>query len=87
MATANVTIGSVWELIALDTEDFYITGADRLVEVATSATEVAPEATSGHPVSATPIRECNRALIGPGFVYAKSRSGDVLVVLTTWTST
>jgi hypothetical protein len=86
MATTNKTIGSAWELIALNTEDFYVSGGAKLLEVATVDTEVAPAITTGHPVSTTPIRECNRALIGPGFVYAKSRSGDVVVALTKWAS-
>lgn len=86
MPTINKTIGSDWGLIALDSEDFYVSGGARVVEVATVATQANPTVEFGHPVSRVPVSECNRALIGPGFVYAKSRTGDVDVPLTTWLS-
>lgn len=84
MATVVKTIGSGWTLIALDTENFYLSKPGRSIEVATVATQTTPTIAFGHPVSSIPHEGANRYLVGSGFVYAKSLTGDVEVALSTW---
>ena len=88
MATQNITLSSEYTLIATSTQNFFLslpwlTGAT--VEVATSDTEVAPTVL-GHEFTGRESESVNRALIGTGFVYARSKSGVPLGVrLNIWT--
>ena len=88
MATRNITLTSEYTLIATSTQSFFLslpwlTGAT--IEVATSDAEVVPSV-AGHEFTGRESESVNRALIGTGFVYARSKSGVPLVVrLNVWT--
>lgn len=74
MATTNLTLTGDWTLIADDTQEFTFGVSDgspvSQVAIAAMATEVAPEITGQ--VMATPVHQVNRALTGPGFIYARA---------------
>ena len=88
MATQNVTLSKRYVMIASDTQNFFLslpwlTGAT--IEVATSDTQTVPTV-MGHELTGRETESINRTLIGPGFVYARSKSGTPLEVrLNVWT--
>ena len=92
MATTNPTIGTDWGLLVTTGDEFLLTAptAAGVIEVAVSDTETAPEV-AGHPLNGgggypSPRESLNRALIGPGYVYARSKSGAaVTAALSAWT--
>lgn len=88
MATTNPTIGTDWGLLVTAGDEFLLTAptAAGVIEIAVSDDESVPEV-AGHPLQGGSTRESlNRALIGPGYVYARSRSGvAVAAVLSAWT--
>ena len=98
MATANPTLsGAAWQLIVADGDEFLLTlpDASQTVFVAIGAADDSdsdsdPQAPDpgiiGHPLA--PGRDgMNRALLGPGPVFAKciDPEASVLVALTAWT--
>ena len=87
MATQDVTLTSAWQLIATAGDEFLLTlppGGHRQVAVALSDTEQDPTV-AGHRLLSQG-EGLNRTLIGPGYVYARSRSGvAVAAVLSAWT--
>jgi hypothetical protein len=90
MSTANPSIGPQWALIATAGDEFLLTllNREQPVEVAVSDTEVTPPGIEGHILSSGSDGGMNRALIGPGYVYARPvqpRGGSVTVALSTWT--
>ena len=93
MATTNPTIGTDWGLLVTAGDEFLLTApsAAGVIEVAVSDTETAPEV-AGHPLCGggggypSPRESLNRALIGPGYVYARAKSGAaVTAALSAWT--
>ena len=93
MATTNPTISGAWTLIVAEGDEFLLTlpQASQILYVAIGdSTSSDPEAPSanllGH--SLTPGADgMNRALIGPGPVFARLADplGTVKVALTAWT--
>lgn len=84
MATANITVGSTWTQIALNTDD-NLTVSSRYVEnVEYAATEADTAPTvEGHALSGG--MGITRLLIGPGYIWARSLSGgDVVLAVTKW---
>ena len=91
MATTNPTIGTDWGLLVTAGDEFLLTApsAAGVIEIAVSDTETAPPV-AGHPLNGgghpSPRESLNRALIGPGYVYARSKSGAaVTAALSAWT--
>ena len=94
MATSNPTITGAWTLIVNEGDEFFLSFplSSQIIHVATGATdsEGEPEppdaGLTGHTLA--PGRDSiNRALIGPGPVYARLADplGTVKVALTAWT--
>lgn len=87
MATQNPTIGTDWTKIVDAGDEFTLTISTpnfHFIEVAVSDTETQPTV-NGHQIH-SPQESFNRALSGPGYVYAKSCSGkSEKVILTAWT--
>ena len=93
MATTNPTIGTDWGLLVTAGDEFLLTApsAAGVIEVAVNDTETPPEV-AGHPLNGggggypSPRESLNRALIGPGYVYARAKSGAaVTAALSAWT--
>lgn len=88
MATSNVTLGPVWSLLATTGDEFFLSlpfSSRVTVEIAVSDTEVVPVVPIGHLLRGEGLQEMNRALLGPGYVYARSAVPGVNAVLTAWT--
>ena len=87
MATQNKEIGRTYTLIANSSQNFFVTlpwTTNAKIEVATSDTEVAPTV-NGHELSGRETESINRAIIGPGFVYARCKSGNNRsIILNVW---
>ena len=93
MTTNPALAGADWTLIVNEGDEFFLTlpQASQTVHVAIgSSTESDPEAPDpwiiGHPLAAGKDG-MNRALIGPGPVYARcvDPSATVILALTAWT--
>lgn len=87
MATQNPEIGTTYTLIANSTQNFFLTlpwNTNAKVEIATSDTQVIPTV-KGHELSGRETESINRAVIGPGFVYARCKSGsNRAIILNVW---
>ncbi len=87
MATQNTEITSIYTLIANSTQNFFLTlpwTTNAKIEIATSDTEVVPTV-SGHELSGRETESMNRAIIGPGYVYARCKSGNNRsIILNVW---
>lgn len=88
--TQNITLGKDYQLIATNAEDFFLSlpwiiGAT-VVVATTDSDSVAPVSDlRGHELTGTAIESINRNVIGPGYVYAKSKTGVPLtVVVNVW---
>lgn len=87
MATINVTVPVIWEKVVDAGLDFILTLNTpnfNYVEVAVSDIEVEPTV-RGHQCKG-PEQGLTRALVGPGYVYARSMAGTpVIATVTAWT--
>ena len=86
MATTNPTLNGSWTKIVDAGYEFLLTlpFSTRVdVEIATKDTEEAPTV-KGHVLRGDQFESLNRTLIGPGYVYARTTSGTVPVVLNAW---
>lgn len=83
MATTNPAIGTSWTKLVATGDEFTLgVGDDQtLTSIALAVTDAdsAPEVTGQ--VMNTPTNTINRALTGPGYLWAKSRKG---VAVTAW---
>jgi len=92
VSTTNPVLGPSWTLIAPAGDEFLLTllNREQPLEVAVSDTLATPQGIEGHVLSSGGDGGMNRALIGPGYVYARPvqpRGGTVAVALTAWTPT
>lgn len=88
MATTNPTLTEAWSKIVDDTSEFLVTlpfSTNFSIEVAAMATDVAPSGIRGHVLRAESLEGISRALIGSGFIYARTLGGSANVVLSAWT--
>ncbi len=90
MSTANPILGPQWTFIVTAGDEFLLTllNREQPIEVAVSDTLATPAGIEGHVLSSGGDGGMNRALIGPGYVYARPvqpRGGTATVALTTWT--
>lgn len=84
MATTNPTLTASWSKIVDATADFLLTlpfSTTFSVEVAAVALDAAPSGIRGHVLRAENLEGMTRALLGPGFVYARTLGGSATVVL------
>lgn len=91
MATTNPTITADWTLLVADSgRDFFLSlpfASPHDIEVATTENAlVPPSGLSGHVLSGNAQESINRALLGPGAVFARCARGTLSLVLNTWTS-
>ena len=89
MATTKTTLTTTYTKIADSGDEFLLsfptTGTGK-VDVATADTDSAPASTVlGHRLTTGEHEAINRALIGPGYVFARAVDGSISVALTTWT--
>lgn len=89
MATTNTTLTTDWSLLVTSGDEFLLTlpttGAVA-IDVATADTESAPAGTLlGHRLQTAEHEALSRALIGPGYVYARAISASCTVAVTAWT--
>ncbi len=89
MATTNLTLTSAWTKIVDENVEFTFGVHDNevssLIAIAAMATEEAPAITGQ--LMRTPTHQIDRALIGPGFVYARAAGGANLSAwLHSWTA-
>ena len=88
MATQpNTALTSAWTLIVSSGDEFTLTlpGASP-VRICAQDTAVAPTSLdNGHTLMADSREAWNRALAGPGYIYARALNGAAQVELTTWT--
>ena len=86
MATTNPTLNGSWTKIVDAGYEFLLTLPFSIrvdIEVATKDSEAAPTV-RGHVLRGDQFESLNRTLIGPGYVYARTTSGTVPVVLNAW---
>ena len=88
MATANPTITTSWSLIVTAGNEFLLSCRTLPpIEIAVSDTATAPTV-AGHVLDPAENNGATRALLGPGFVYARLVGGQtdsITAVLTAWT--
>lgn len=90
MATSNPTVTSDWSLIVSDSAlDFFLSipfESPVRVEVATSddVDEFPSANLRGHYLKPAKRESINRAVLGPGYVFARCQQGPVLLVLNAW---
>lgn len=86
--TSNPTLTSSWSLLVTAGDEFLLSAPvlHYRIEVAAVDDEGEPDV-DGHPLQGggDSRESLNRALIGPGYIYARSLKGAVDVVVTTWT--
>lgn len=87
MATTNPELTTAWSSLVTAGDDFLLTLPDTgaVVEIAVSDTAVAPTV-AGHVLVAIQGEGLTRTLLGPGYVYGRTRSDSVAVALTAWTA-
>jgi len=87
MATTNPTLTTSYTKIVAAGDEFLLTllHTSKLdVEVAIKDTDEAPTV-RGHVLRGELGESMNRSLLGPGYVFARTRSGTVPVALSAWT--
>ena len=96
LVTPNPTITKDWELVVPAGSEFLLSlpfRANTGVEIAVMETEEAPDesggAIFGHRIDPTGHEGITRSLVGPGYVYARTRDFSavgttVRIALTTW---
>lgn len=88
MATTNPTITPAWSLIVPAGDEFLVSCRTvPPIEIAISDTATAPTV-AGHVLDPSQNNGATRALVGPGYVYARLVGGQTAsasAVLTAWT--
>jgi len=87
VATTNITVTDTWAEIVPAGDNFFLTvphRKNRMIEVAVTEGS-APTVTRGHRLVGEQREGLNRALVGPGAVYARCKGNDIAVALTLWT--
>lgn len=87
MATKNPTITTAWAKLVDLGDNFLLTlpfTTRTSIEVAITDSDAEPTV-QGHVLRGDEIEGLNRALIGPGYVFARCQEGSVAVTLTPWT--
>lgn len=89
MATTNPALTTSYTKIVDAGDEFLLTlplTATTAVDVAVADTESAPADTViGHRLSTDQHEALNRALTGPGYIYARAIDRACTVAVTTWT--
>jgi hypothetical protein len=89
MATTNPTITTAWAKIVNVGDSFLLTlpfTTRTSIEVAVRDADSAPTV-QGHVLRGDRAESLTRSLIGPGYVFARSQGGSVVVNLSAWTPT
>ncbi len=87
MATVDVTFANDWTKIVEAGEEFLLTVPSYFSDKVAVAVAAAPPAATvtGHVLDPVRSQEMNRALIGPGIVYARKLTGAAVSgALTVW---
>lgn len=87
-ATTNPTITQTWSALVAAGDAFFLSlpFSGRFdIEVATTDSAVTAPTVVGHILSGDQQEGITRDLIGPGTVWARTRSGSTTVVLNAWT--
>lgn len=90
MATSNPAVSTDWSLIVSDSAlDFFLSipfESPLRVEVATTddVDEFPAASLQGHFLKPAARESINRAVLGPGYVFARSSKGPVNLVLNAW---
>ena len=88
MATQpNTALTSAWTLLVASGDEFTLTmpGATPVRVCAQDAAVAPASLEDGHTLMADSREAWNRALAGPGYIYARAINGAARVELTTWT--
>ena len=89
MSTVNIQVADDWTLLVAAGDDFLLSVPGVVsydIEVAVSDAETDPDIDHGHLLHANRSEAMNRALIGPGHVYARAVSDTTAVaVVSAWT--
>lgn len=88
MATQpNTALTSAWTLLVASGDEFTLTlpGATPVRVCAQDAAVAPASLEDGHTLMADSREAWNRALSGPGYIYARAINGAARVELTTWT--
>ncbi len=86
-ATTNAVVSAAWSVLATADQDFLLTRPfpnRYAIEVAITDSAGTPPTIVGHVLNGDQPEGLNRALLGPGVVWARSRGESVAVVLTAW---
>lgn len=88
MATTVVSLSQEWVLLCPTTKSFVVTCTypdvvHYVVDLAISDTEQAPNLSAGHTL--LPGEGATRDLLGPGYLYWKTRKEPCSIALTSWT--
>lgn len=90
MATQNVALTRTYSLIANNLQNFFLTlpwTTGAVIEIATADSEVVP-VMRGHEISGKERGSISRVDVGPGYVYARCKSGSTrTVILNVWAIT
>jgi hypothetical protein len=82
----NTTLTDDWTLLVTSGDEFTLTSPSGTpIAIATMASAESPSAGAGHTLNTTNREAWNRALAGPGYVYARAPGASAIVELTTWT--
>lgn len=86
--TTAITLTTAWQKLVDAGDEFTLTFAreasnDILVE--SQASEEAPEGAVGTYLRVTVPESWNRALAGPGYLYARAASGTSVINIVAWT--
>jgi len=87
MATTNPTITTAWAKLVDLGDEFLLTlpfTTRTSIEVAVRDADTVPTV-QGHVLRGDRIEGLNRALIGPGYVFARCQGGSVVATLSAWT--
>lgn len=87
MATMPIqSLTSAWSLLVNAGDEFTMTLRDNPVRVVAQDTATAPLSLDiGHTLMAQPREAWNRALAGPGYLYARAVGSSATAEVTTWT--
>jgi hypothetical protein len=87
MATPNPTITTAWAKLVTLGDELLLTlpfTTRTSIEVAVRDADTVPTV-QGHVLRGDRAESLTRALIGPGYVFARSQDGSVVVNLSAWT--
>jgi hypothetical protein len=90
--TSNPTIGKDYEKVVSSSENFLISlpyNVPSPIEVVPTATDAAPDVDlMGHSLQGNFQESINRDILGPGFIWVRSKNGNSsTIVVTVWDAT